>query len=197
VNKLIWVKWIDAFASIVHKTRDLEFDEFHDSLYQPGDTKHDDDDFEYRDRSLSVGITAITPEGVVPLHESTIPSKVFNFWVGHTNFDIGERRRFELISSTPGVECINAVSRYRFRVGIGLAFNQEQVKQEITDRLIYGGSQHIVDRLRLFMSRNYPYWSVYQMQDGKIEVSGGLTPEEVMDRGEAFEQGAQRLWRSW
>lgn len=59
-----------------------------------------------------------TPMGMVPLTEHTDPNQIFNFWVGHTNFDIS-KDIVDVINHVSGVETLDIYTRYRFRVGIG------------------------------------------------------------------------------
>lgn len=61
----------------------------------------------------------------------------FDFWVLHTNFDITTEIK-EFIESTPGVESLDVMTRYRARIGMtqsGL-FNNTQVKQMIQNKII-------------------------------------------------------------
>jgi len=58
-----------------------------------------------------------TPMGIIPLTEHTDAGKIFNFWVGHTNFNISSKI-VNTIKRIPGVETLDIFTRYRFRVGI-------------------------------------------------------------------------------
>lgn len=75
-----------------------------------------------------------TPMGIIPMTEDTTPSKVFNFWIGHTNFTINNKIA-KLISKTDGVETLDIFTRYRFRVGIGKVFNAGYVRKDINEKL--------------------------------------------------------------
>lgn len=70
-----------------------------------------------------------TPMGLIPI-DSNMSSKVFNFWTGHTNFDITKKVK-DIIESTEGVETLEIYTRYRFRVGVGKAFNDSDVMRTI------------------------------------------------------------------
>jgi len=76
-----------------------------------------------------------TPMGLVPLTEYTIPSKIFNFWVGHTNFTITDAVA-EIIDEAEGVETLDIFTRYRLRIGIGHVFDSQLVKYNI-EQLLY------------------------------------------------------------
>lgn len=74
----------------------------------------------------------ISGMGIVPMSEHTKASDRFNFWVGHTNFDLTPNIA-RVISSTPGVETLDIWTRYRFRVSVGRAFDSQEVKKAIVD----------------------------------------------------------------
>lgn len=71
-----------------------------------------------------------TSMGAIPMTEYTQPSKVFNFWVGHTNFSITEEI-YDLVEKVDGVEILDIFTRYRFRIGIGKLFSDGQVLRNI------------------------------------------------------------------
>ena len=75
-----------------------------------------------------------TPMGIIPINESTASGKIFNFWVGHTNFDITNALAL-IIEETPGVETLDIFTRYRFRIGIGKAFHDSKVMRDINSRV--------------------------------------------------------------
>jgi hypothetical protein len=76
----------------------------------------------------------MTPMGIVPVTEYSQPSKVFNFWTGHTNFDI-TNAVVKIIEKTRGVETLSIFTRYRCRVGVGKAFNDRDVLNSIATRV--------------------------------------------------------------
>ena len=59
----------------------------------------------------------------------------YECWVGHANFDITEEIVFELNYNIPGVEYFKPLSRYRFLVGIGKAFDFRKVRVDIDKKL--------------------------------------------------------------
>ena len=71
-----------------------------------------------------------TPMGIVPLNEHTSSSKIFNFWTGHTNFDITKNIAL-LLDNIEGIETLDIFTRYRFRIGIGKAFTDSAVMNSI------------------------------------------------------------------
>ena len=75
-----------------------------------------------------------TPMGIIPMTENTASGKIFNFWVGHTNFDI-TKKVADMIEKTDGVETFDVFTRYRFRVGVGKAFSDSETMREINSRV--------------------------------------------------------------
>ena len=71
-----------------------------------------------------------TPMGIIPITEYSTPSKVFNFWMAHTNFDITPKIN-SLIEKSEGVETLDVFTRYRLRIGIGKAFDTGKVMRQI------------------------------------------------------------------
>lgn len=78
----------------------------------------------------------ITPMGIVPYDEYNSASKIFNFWIGHTNFNISKPVS-QIIENIEGVETLDIFTRYRFRIGIAKLFKPSEVMSSITNS-IYG-----------------------------------------------------------
>lgn len=70
------------------------------------------------------------------MNENTASGKLFNFWMGHTNFDISKKIA-QIIERTDGVETLDIFTRYRFRISIGKAFNDSETMRNI-NKTIYG-----------------------------------------------------------
>jgi hypothetical protein len=124
---IIWEKWRDPFGE------DEDFDENLENFL--GDSE-DEYDNELESNLLNPIVNqkkirvVATPMGIVPINEYTSSGKIFNFWVGHTNFDLTKNIGL-LIESIEGVESLDIFTRYRFRIAIGKAFNDSDVMQEI------------------------------------------------------------------
>jgi hypothetical protein len=73
-----------------------------------------------------------TQFGVIPVDEITNPNKVFNTWIGHTNFDLTKKIE-QTIEEVKGVEVLDVLTRYRFRVAVGLMFKDKDVRLKIQD----------------------------------------------------------------
>jgi hypothetical protein len=70
--------------------------------------------------------------GIIPINENTASGKIFNFWLGHTNFDI-TKKIFDIIEKTEGVETLDIFTRYRFRISVGKAFTDSVVMKDIQE----------------------------------------------------------------
>ena len=135
-NMIIWEKWRDPFGE---NDDDINLDNnienfIDDNEYDPYDTEEKDpQELLDKNKILAKQIRVIaTPMGVIPVNDNTASGKIFNFWIGHTNFSI-TKGVFNVIEQNDGVETLDVFTRYRFRIGIGKAFNSTEVKQNIQD----------------------------------------------------------------
>jgi len=148
--KLIWEKWACPYGSNVD---DIEFPHWNDRDQKE---KSFDKDDEYDLLELGMNLAEndnlyskepikiiATPMGIVPLTEYTNPSKVFNFWVCHTNFRITDAIR-KKIDRTDGVETLDIYTGYRMRIGIGKAFNSAEVRYKIQQQLY----KHVLETVK-------------------------------------------------
>ena len=72
--------------------------------------------------------------GMIPMNEHTASGKIFNLWVGHTNFNITPGVA-NTIEETDGVETLDIFTRYRFRISAGKAFTDSVVMRSINTRV--------------------------------------------------------------
>lgn len=143
---IIWQKWLDPFGE------DTEIENQENDNIDESDTTIEDDyydgdsDFlkeQAKPKYEKIKMTKViaTPMGIIPIDENTASGKIFNFWIGHTNFNI-TKFISSVIEKTPGVECLDIFTRYRFRIAIGKAFNSSRVMKNIQDSVY----QHISDK---------------------------------------------------
>lgn len=129
--KIIWQKWADPFGQ--------------DDIEETVDTfnKEDIDDEEVLNKEETQNNKIInsqyikvmaTPMGIIPINENTASNKIFNLWLGHTNFDI-TKKIVSIIEDTQGVETLDIFTRYRFRIAVGKAFNDSKVMRNINDQV--------------------------------------------------------------
>jgi len=138
-NTIIWQKWADPFG-------EDEIDSIQDLLNQNDGISDNFIDEEENEQNKTINKNQIvkssnqhikviaTPMGIVPVNENTCSGKIFNFWVGHTNFDI-TKNIASIIESTDGVETLDIFTRYRFRISIGKAFNDSKVMRDINKKV--------------------------------------------------------------
>lgn len=125
--KIIWEKWTDPFGEDLDETKwnhydDRELDEESELL-----------DNEFIKSKLTKPIKVISsPLGLIPYNEYTASGKIFNFWVGHTNYNLS-KSIIDIIEKCDGVELLDIFTRYRFRIGIGKCFNDSDIMKSITD----------------------------------------------------------------
>lgn len=131
-KQIIWEKWADPYGA------DIEETEWPGALDGPMEEETFDDGFQELSEEIDVTERPmkiiLTPMGMVPLTEYTTPSRIFNFWVGHTNFSIDAPTK-KRIEDTLGVEFFDLFSRYRFRIAIGKAFKDRNVMERVTQNL--------------------------------------------------------------
>jgi hypothetical protein len=119
-NLIIWQKWFDPFG---------DDEEQHNFDEEEIDSIEDLTQFQQKPMKAIA-----TPMGIIPYTENTASSKIFNFWVGHTNFNITQNIS-DLIEDTDGVETLDVFTRYRFRIAIGKSFDESKVKTDINHRV--------------------------------------------------------------
>lgn len=128
-HKIIWEKWIDPFGNNTDETKWNHYD--NDDLDEQ--TEFFDDELLKSKLSKPVKVIA-TPMGLIPYNEYSSCSSIFNFWIGHTNFNISSNIT-KIIEQSEGVELLDIFTRYRFRVGIGKCFNDSDIMKSITDNI--------------------------------------------------------------
>ena len=119
--KIAWEKWKDPWAH-----NESEKDDGWDDDY---DAEKEDDDYTLSDDHLH-SKAIVTPMGALPVITRNSPGKIFNFWWGHTNFDISDSVSI-VISKILGVESLDVLTRHRMRISIGRLFKPGEVMSEV------------------------------------------------------------------
>jgi len=152
-RKIIWEKWADPYGEDIEDIEwpgaigTFESDEILKKIEKLENGTATEEDWEELDYDMMEGKVPIphkmpkrpmkllaTPLGVVPLTEWSTPSKVFNFWVMHSNFRMTEEIQ-DILDQTDGVETLDIFTPYRWRIAIGKAFNSQEVKEQIMKNL--------------------------------------------------------------
>ncbi len=164
---LMWFKWKNPFK-VLHD----------EDINENGDYK---DSYEKSKLKQYHGPVIVGPMGIIPVTEANSPDKVFNFWMGHTNFSI-TKEVADRIEKINGVETLDINTRYRFRVGIGKAFNEDKVKDAIRYRLCRAKKAKQTTHENMLcdhMNKKYKYWVVFELADGTVSPKGSDNKEEI------------------
>lgn len=131
---ITWEKWRDPF--IGYDENDIDIDQTSlDNFFEENLEDSDNQKFLLENNNISKQVRVIsTPMGLIPYNEYTASGKIFNFWIGHTNFNISKLIA-QKIEQTPGVETLDVFTRYRFRIAIGKAFEPREVMLNIDSKI--------------------------------------------------------------
>ncbi|HAT66748.1 MAG TPA: hypothetical protein DCS66_19520 [Flavobacteriaceae bacterium] len=127
-----WEKWIDAFEdedeSFSEAVSEAEQELTHEELLENEHLFHE----------VSHVRSIVTPFGILPLTEQTMASKHFKFWVGHSNFKL-TKDFYTVIGQHPGIETLDILTPYRFRIAVGKMFTDRDVMIGVRDEMV----QHV------------------------------------------------------
>lgn len=138
---IVWEKWRDPYGSddssdiqdtiedLLNKKLQDEDQNIEDSIIDEPESNSDNIGFVKHKMPMM-----ITPVGLIPLTENTAPGKIFNFWTGHSNFNITHKIS-DIIENTEGVETLDIFTRYRFRISVGKAFKDSEVMYDINQQV--------------------------------------------------------------
>lgn len=131
---IMWEKWRDPYGN--DDVLDIQ-QAIADSIDNEDilDTEEKEDSILNYDNLAKPKIPMIiTPMGLIPYTENTASSKIFNFWMGHSNFNITQKIS-DTIEIVDGVESLDVFTRYRFRISIGKAFKDADVMHDINSKI--------------------------------------------------------------
>ena len=124
---IIWQKWVDPFGEDTEESKWTDYDnetpDFHSTLMDKEDN--------HLSKPKTIKVIS-SPMGLIPYSEHTASGKIFNFWVGHTNFNLS-KSMVDVIEQIPGVETLDVFTRYRFRIAIGKCFEDSEVMNDINN----------------------------------------------------------------
>lgn len=124
---IIWEKWVDPFGQDIDETK---WRDYENELQDSSILEYE----ELKNQPLSSIKVIASPLGLIPYNEHTASSKIFNFWIGHTNFNISSDIK-DILENAEGVEILDIFTRYRFRIAIGKCFNDSDIMKLINDQL--------------------------------------------------------------
>ena len=130
---IVWEKWVDPLGLEQENQYEENFfdDEENDESELLGGSSSEFDDRQKPPKSVRV---ISTPMGFIPMDQTMPAGKIFNFWMGHSNFNITKPIAY-IIEKTNGVETLDIYTRYRFRIGVGKLFEDGDVMREINSKL--------------------------------------------------------------
>ena len=183
-RKIIWNYWQNPFGGgekEFAEESEVEVKKWNDS-YTPQE-EHD----------IKIRPVIPTPIGLIPVHPFQDFTNSFEFWMGHVNFNITQEIK-EKIEEVPGVEILDVITRYCFRISIGKAFDGSEVKLEIqkvlsiapnfkgvinpTNIKLDSETEEKVSILKNILKGRYSFWLIYVLPNGEIDTMGGNTNKE-------------------
>lgn len=213
-NTILWEKWRDPLSTAIRKHRRLldKDDDYErhrakflgepdegddDELDDEFDDDDDDDDFDRpfaMRKHTAIGPAIVGPIGIIPLYEDTSASKLFNFWMGHTTFRIKERHVGDILEVN-GVESLDVYTRHRFRVSVGKAFDDEQVREQISNLFVERQpvAARPLDLMQRGLTNRYPFWAIHRT-NGRTNVYGADTQAAVIDKTNHLEGELITSW---
>lgn len=137
----MWEKWVDPFGQDMDEAKwtDYNNDIADIDNILNSEPEDDEEDEEHKVKKYKpiprnpIKVIA-SPLGLIPYNEHTASGKIFNFWLGHTNFSISNKIK-DIIEHCDGVEILDIFTRYRFRIAIGKCFNDSEVISAINDNI--------------------------------------------------------------
>jgi hypothetical protein len=124
---IYWEKWVDAYSENMENISETDLDLDDDEL-----DNFDEEELQPFAKPVQ---TILTPFGILPLTEQTLASTHFKFWVGHSNFKLLDSY-YESIEMCAGVESVDILTPYRFRIAIGKLFKDRDVMGGVRDTLV-------------------------------------------------------------
>lgn len=122
-SQIIWEKWVDPFGENMDEAQWNNYD--NEESESDGYPEME----QIKGSGKPVRVIA-SPLGLIPYNEYTSSAKIFNFWVGHTNFNLSS----EIVNAfekCEGIEILDIFTRYRFRIAIGKCFIDNEVMRNI------------------------------------------------------------------
>jgi hypothetical protein len=197
-KKIVWEKWIDPLNSNVDEVeypgynsplldedeRTIEFLSVNEDFEEKFD-EHNNSEEQGPQKNMVYNPIRIvqTPHGFVTLTEHSFASKSFDFWTMHYNHDITDKT-VSAIEECPGVESVNAITRYRVRIGFNRillqskAFNLNEIRKNVEEAVLNCGS-----------NVSNEWFNPVQSEPKEIEYFDGFT----LDIAEKIEKAMEGL----
>lgn len=129
---IIWEKWVDPFGE---DTDEAKWRDYNNDIDDINSIIEEDEGENKILKNSGKPIKVIaSPLGLIPYNEHTASSKIFNFWLGHTNFNISSSIK-NILENIDGIEILDIFTRYRFRIAIGKCFGDSETMKLINDTI--------------------------------------------------------------
>lgn len=175
----------------------------------PFDVEEDDEDG-YKDwnedKKPTVNLTQMIagPMGLIPITEHGNPSKLYNFWMMHTNFNISEPVTSQL-EKVDGVEGLDVFGRYRARLAFGKLFDDSEVREQI-EKLLCDSTpaqapttqpvpKSNLEAIKQQMQNKYKHWFIAITDKNEIKLFGNDDREVVEQK--LLEYPNAQICKSW
>ena len=127
-----WEKWIDAFEEDAEAQLEDHEGEALEGGFFDEESFSEEEAFK---ESISHIQSIITPFGIMPITEQNRASTYFKLWVGHCNFKLTEDF-YKIIGREGGVEALDILTPYRFRIAVGKMFVDRNVMKAVRDKMV-------------------------------------------------------------
>jgi hypothetical protein len=126
---IVWEKWVDPYGSNLEEVEWPGYDNA--NIIDDEDEENENIMHKHKPSKFNAIVTSM---GIIPFNEYTDCTKIFNFWTGHTNFNL-TKRMCEILQSIEGVETLDIFTRYRFRISFGKAFDERVIINSINETI--------------------------------------------------------------
>lgn len=197
-HRIIFKKWVDPFRVAMNEHKERGWSDSYKYLDNPGQV------------GAYQGPMLAGPIGFIPINEMNCPSKNFNLWVGHTSFEL-DQPTLNRMKVVPGVEVLKVWTRYRFWLGVGAAFEENEVKKAVAlaskppvektklektvEKIVNEDAS--LEVLKKTVAGKFQHWAIFVMENGKLDVAGGDDREKVEAKIEERSGHYKRVVTSW
>lgn len=192
---ILWARWQDPIAPLLEREPpepdEDEARSCRDAFAAEGEVS--EMELEGGDE-LKTGPMLVGPMGAIPVRESNLPSRLYSFWMAHTNFDL-TREAVQAVEAVAGVEGLDVFTRYRMRLAVGKAFEQRAVLGRV-DCALGANRRAGLAQLQKALTRAHPFWALVRRPDGRVTWHGSFTRRavELALEKSPFRQSAITSW---
>lgn len=144
-----------------------------EQVSSPIEDGEDNNDSNIEEGENKMMVVPIDMSGIIS-NQMFSPFNDTNFYICYTNFPVEVYMPY--VSAVEGVEFFKLLGKYRFSIGIGPLFNDEDVKAAVEDILIQKNN-NILDKLSPIIEKikvevgNQDLWLVYIFPNGKYYIN--------------------------